>query len=191
MLSITDLTYRIAGRTLLDKVTIMIPAGHKVGLVGANGTGKSTLFKVISGELLADGGEIALIRGANMGMVRQDLPEDETPIIDVVLDSDKERAALLKEAETAEDPDRIGYIYTRLEEIGAYDAPARAATILSGLGFNDSAQNDPINSFSGGWRARIALAAALFLQPSLLLLDEPTNHLDFEAMVWLENYLIG
>jgi len=189
MLSITDLTYRIAGRTLLDKVTIMIPAGHRVGLVGPNGTGKSTLFKLISGELSADGGEIALIKGANMGMVRQDLPEDETPIIDVVLDSDKERAALFKEAETAEDPDRIGYIYTRLEEISAYDAPARAATILSGLGFNEAAQNSPINSFSGGWRARIALAAALFLQPSLLLLDEPTNHLDFEAMVWLENYL--
>ncbi len=189
MLSITDLTYRIAGRTLLDKVTVNIPSGHRVGLVGPNGTGKSTLFKLISGELMSDGGEISLIKGASMGMVRQDLPEDDTTLLDVVLGSDKERAALFKEAETTQDPDRIGYIYTRLEEIRAYDAPSRAATILAGLGFSDAAQNSPINSFSGGWRARVALAAALFLQPNLLLLDEPTNHLDFEAMVWLENYL--
>jgi ATP-binding cassette, subfamily F, member 3 len=189
MLSITDLTFRIAGRTLLDKVSISIPSGHRVGLVGPNGTGKSTLFKLISGELQADGGEISLIKGATMGMVRQDLPDDDTSIIDVVLDSHTERASLLKEAETTEDPDRIGYIYERLEAIGAYDAPARVATILAGLGFNEAAQNSPINSFSGGWRARVALAAALFLEPNLLLLDEPTNHLDFEAMVWLENYL--
>jgi len=190
MLSITDLTYRIAGRTLLDKVSVNIPAGHKVGLVGPNGTGKSTLFKLISGELAADGGEITLIKGASLGMVRQDLPDDDTTLIDVVLSSDKERAALMQEAETVEDPDRIGYIYTRLEEINAYEAPARAATILAGLGFNEVAQNSPISSFSGGWRARVALAAALFLEPNLLMLDEPTNHLDFEAMVWLENYLI-
>ena len=189
MLSITDLTYRIAGRTLLDKVSVNIPSGHRVGLVGPNGTGKSTLFKLISGELAADGGEITLIKGATIGMVRQDLPDDDTTLIDVVLDADTERAALLKEAETAEDPERIGYIYTRLEEINAYEAPARAATILAGLGFNEKAQNSPISSFSGGWRARVALAAALFLEPNLLMLDEPTNHLDFEAMIWLENYL--
>lgn len=189
MLTITDLTYRIAGRTLLEKVNVSIGAGHRVGLVGPNGTGKSTLFKLISGELQSDGGDIGLIKGATMGMVRQDLPDDETPIIDVVLDSHKERAALLKEAETTEDPERIGYIYERLEQIGAYDAPARVATILSGLGFSEAAQNEPINSISGGWRARVALAAALFVEPNLLLLDEPTNHLDFEAMVWLENYL--
>lgn len=189
MLTITDLTYRIAGRTLLEKVSVSIGAGHRVGLVGPNGTGKSTLFKLISGELQSDGGDISLIRGATMGMVRQDLPDDDTPIIDVVLDSHKERAALLKEAETTEDPDRIGYIYERLEAISAYDAPARVATILSGLGFSEAAQNEPINSISGGWRARVALAAALFVEPNLLLLDEPTNHLDFEAMVWLENYL--
>lgn len=189
MLTITDLTYRIAGRTLLEKVSVTIGAGHRVGLVGPNGTGKSTLFKLISGELQADGGDISMTKGATMGMVRQDLPDDETTILDVVLDSHTERAELLKEAETAEDPDRIGYIYERLEAIGAYDAPARVATILAGLGFSEAAQNSPINSFSGGWRARVALAAALFLEPNLLLLDEPTNHLDFEAMVWLENYL--
>ncbi len=190
MLFITDLTYRIAGRTLLDKASVSIPAGHRVGLVGPNGTGKSTLFKLIAGEIHADSGDITMIKGASLGMVRQDLPDDETPVIEVVLAFDTERAALFAEAETASDPDRIGYIYERLDEIDAYDAPSRAATILSGLGFNDTAQNSPISSFSGGWRARIALAGALFRQPNLLLLDEPTNHLDFEAMIWLENFLI-
>ena len=187
---IQDLTYRIAGRTLLDKASLMIPAGHRVGLVGPNGTGKSTLFKLISGELAADGGDINLIKGANMGMVRQDLPDDDTTLIDIVLEADTERADLFTEAETATDPERIGEIYMRLDEIRAYDAPARAAMILAGLGFNDEAQNSPISSFSGGWRARVALAAALFREPNLLMLDEPTNHLDFEAMVWLENFMI-
>jgi ATP-binding cassette subfamily F protein 3 len=190
MLFIQDLTYRIAGRTLLDKASVSIPAGHRVGLVGPNGTGKSTLFKLISGELHADGGEITMIKGASMGMVRQDLPDDDTTLIDIVLAADTERAALLLEAETAEDPERIGYIYERLDAISAYDAPARAGAILAGLGFNDYAQSSPISSFSGGWRARVALAAALFRKPNLLLLDEPTNHLDFEAMVWLENFLM-
>jgi ATP-binding cassette subfamily F protein 3 len=167
-----------------------IPSGYKVGLVGPNGTGKSTLFKLISGELAADGGEITFVKGATVGMVRQDLPDDDTTLINVVLDSDVERASLLKEAETTEDMERIGYIYSRLEEIDAYEAPSRAATILAGLGFDDDAQNSPISAFSGGWRARVALAAALFLKPNVLMLDEPTNHLDFEAMVWLENYLM-
>ncbi|MDE3061263.1 MAG: ABC-F family ATP-binding cassette domain-containing protein, partial [Pseudomonadota bacterium] len=190
MLTINDLTYRIAGRTLLDKVSLSIPARRHVGLVGPNGTGKSTLFKLISGELSTDGGEITLVKGARFGMVRQDLPEDETSLLDVVLNFDTERASLLLEAEMAEDPDRIGYIYERLNAIGAYDAPSRAASILAGLGFSDHAQAQSIASYSGGWRARVALAAALFLQPELLLLDEPTNHLDFEAIVWLENFLV-
>ncbi len=190
MLFINNLTFRIAGRTLLDKASLNINAGQRIGLVGPNGTGKSTLFKLISGEYHADGGDITIIKGARLGIVRQDLPEDDTPVIDVLLASDSERASLLKEAETCEDAERIGYIYTRLEEIGAYDAPARAATILAGLGFNEEAQNQPISDFSGGWRMRVALAAVLFCQPNLLLLDEPTNHLDFEAMVWLENYLM-
>lgn len=190
MLSIQNLTYRIGGRTLLDNVSVNIPAGHRVGLVGPNGAGKSTLFKIISGELAADGGEIALLRGMSLGMVRQDLPEDETPIIDVVLAADTERTALLKEAETTEDIDRIGYIYERLNEIDAYEAPSRAASVLSGLGFSEAAQQSPINSFSGGWRARVALAAVLFCQPNVLLLDEPTNHLDIESLMWLENFLM-
>ncbi|MBN8543910.1 MAG: ABC-F family ATP-binding cassette domain-containing protein [Alphaproteobacteria bacterium] len=190
MLSISDLTYRIGGRTLLDKASLSIGAGQRVGLVGPNGIGKSTLFKLISNELVADSGEISLVKNASVGWVRQDLPEDDTPLIDIVLAADTERAALMKEAETVTDPDRMGYIYTRLDEISAYDAPSRAATILSGLGFDDEAQQRPISDFSGGWRMRVALAATLFRQPNLLMLDEPTNHLDFEAMVWLENYLM-
>jgi ATP-binding cassette subfamily F protein 3 len=190
MLSIQGLTYRIAGRTLLDNVSVNIPAGRRVGLVGPNGTGKSTLFKIISGELSADGGDISFIKGATLGVVRQDLPDDETPVIDVVLATDKERTALMAEAEHTEDMDRIGYIYDRLNEIGAYDAPSRAASILSGLGFSEAAQNGPISAISGGWRARVALAGVLFLTPNVLMLDEPTNHLDFESMVWLENFLM-
>ncbi|MDX2073389.1 MAG: ATP-binding cassette domain-containing protein, partial [Alphaproteobacteria bacterium] len=190
MLFINDLTYRIAGRTLLDKTSLSIPAGHRVGLVGPNGTGKSTLFKLINGELANDGGDITMIKGASLGWVRQDVRDETMSLIDIVLDADTERTELLAEAETVIDPDRMGTIYERLGEIDAYGAPSRAASILSGLGFNDSAQQQPISDFSGGWRARVALAAALFRQPNLLLLDEPTNHLDFEAMVWLENFLM-
>lgn len=191
MLSISNVTFRIGGRTLLEEASLSISKGNKVGLIGPNGTGKSTLFKLVSGELTADGGEINLMNKMTMGMVRQDLPEDETTLVDIVLSFDKERTALLKEAETADDPERIGYIYSRLDEIGAYEAPSRAEKILAGLGFDDEAQNSPISAFSGGWRMRVALAAALFLEPDLLMLDEPTNHLDFEAMVWLENYLMS
>jgi ATP-binding cassette subfamily F protein 3 len=191
MLTVTDLTYRVGGRTLLDKANLSIGAGQRIGLVGPNGVGKSTLFKLIAGELQADGGEINLVKNISVGWVKQDLPEDDTKLIDIVLAADTERAELLLEAETVEDPERMAYIYTRLDEIGAYDAPSRAATILAGLGFNAEAQERPISDFSGGWRMRVALAATLFRQPNLLMLDEPTNHLDFEAMVWLENYLMN
>ncbi|MFN7225979.1 MAG: ABC-F family ATP-binding cassette domain-containing protein [Holosporales bacterium] len=190
MLAISDLTYRVGGRTLLEKVSLSISAKQRVGLVGPNGVGKSTLFKIITGELIADSGDINMLKNTTIGWVKQDLPEDDTPLIDVVLASDTERAALMFEAETSQDPERLGDIYTRLEEISAYDAPARAATILAGLGFNTEAQQRPISDFSGGWRMRVALASTLFLRPNLLMLDEPTNHLDFEAMVWLENYLM-
>ena len=189
MLYINDLTYRVGGRTLFEKASLTISNGQRVGLVGPNGVGKTTLFKLIAGELVADGGDISLIKNSTLGMVRQDLPDDDTKLIDVVLSADTERAGLLHEAETTEDMERIADIYSRLDEIGAYDAPSRAAMILAGLGFNDEAQNRPISDFSGGWRMRVALAAVLFIEPSLLMLDEPTNHLDFEAMVWLENYL--
>lgn len=190
MLSIQDLSYRVGGRALFNNVSVNIAAGHRIGLVGPNGAGKTTLFKLISGELTPDGGGISLIKNASMGMVRQDLPNDDTSILDVVLSADTERAQLMKESEHTEDMDRIGYIYDRLNEIGAYEAPSRAASILAGLGFSEHAQSQPISSFSGGWRARVALASALFLEPNVLLLDEPTNHLDFESMVWLENFLM-
>ncbi|HEU0118224.1 MAG TPA: ABC-F family ATP-binding cassette domain-containing protein [Alphaproteobacteria bacterium] len=190
MLSIQNLTYRIAGRTLLDNVSVNIPAGHRVGLVGPNGTGKSTLFKLIAGDLDSDGGDISLIKGSSLSMVRQDFPVESMPIIDIVLAADVERTSLLAEAETTTDVDRIGYIYERLTEINAYEAPSRAASILAGLGFPEDTQGQPISAFSGGWRARVALAAVLFRQPNVLLLDEPTNHLDFESLVWLENFLM-
>lgn len=190
MLSIQNVTYRIAGRTLLDNVSVNIPAGHRVGFVGPNGAGKSTLFKLISGELAADDGVISLIKNSTLGLVRQDFPEDGSSLIEIVLAADTERAALLKEAETAEDMDRLGDIYDRLTEINAYEAPSRAASILAGLGFDEEAQAQPITHFSGGWRARVALACVLFSEPNVLLLDEPTNHLDFESMVWLENFLM-
>lgn len=190
MLSIQNLTYRIAGRTLLDNVSVNIPLGHRVGLVGPNGAGKSTLFKLISGELDADDGVISLQKNLTLGMVRQDFQEDGKSLIEIVLAADPERTALLAEAETAEDMDRLGDIYDRLTEINAYEAPSRAASILAGLGFDEEAQAQPITHFSGGWRARVALACVLFSQPGVLLLDEPTNHLDFESMVWLENFLM-
>jgi ATP-binding cassette subfamily F protein 3 len=191
MLELKNITYRIAGRTLLDDTSLTIPKGYHVGLVGPNGTGKSTLFKLIANELELDKGEITMISGTQMGMVRQDLPDDDTSLLDIVLAADTERSSLLEEAETAEDPDRISYIFTRLADIDAYEAPAKASVILSGLGFNVEQQALPISAFSGGWRMRVALAAALFRKPDLLLLDEPTNHLDFEAIVWLENYLMS
>jgi ATP-binding cassette subfamily F protein 3 len=191
MLECKNITYRIAGRTLLDAASLTIPMGHHVGLIGPNGTGKSTLFKLIAGELELDGGEITLASSMRMGMVRQDLPDDDTSLLDVVLAADTERTSLLEEAETATDPDRIADIYTRLTDIDAYEAPAKASIILSGLGFSVENQARPIRDFSGGWRMRVALAAALFRKPDLLLLDEPTNHLDFEAIIWLENYLIN
>jgi ATP-binding cassette subfamily F protein 3 len=190
MLSIQGLSYSIAGRTLLNEVSLNIPAGWRVGLVGPNGAGKSTLFRLVTGELAADGGDVSFVKGATVGTVRQDIPDDGTSILDVVLGADTERLALLAEAETAEDPDRIGYIYDRLTEINAYEAPSRAASILAGLGFSEAAQACPISSFSGGWRGRVGLASALFLEPNILMLDEPTNHLDFESMVWLENFLM-
>jgi ATP-binding cassette subfamily F protein 3 len=192
MLLLNNLTYRIAGRTLLEEASLSVPKGYRVGLVGPNGTGKSTLFKLIAGELELDNGEISIVSGTQMGMVQQDIPNDDTSLIDIVLAADKERSDLFAEAEDPSvSPERIADIYMRLADIDAYDAPARASIILSGLGFDVSEQSKSISDFSGGWRMRVALAAALFRKPDLLLLDEPTNHLDFEAIVWLENYLLN
>ncbi|NBV54288.1 MAG: ABC transporter ATP-binding protein [Proteobacteria bacterium] len=189
MLTISNLTYRIAGRTILENTSAVVQQGWKVGVVGPNGAGKSTLFKLIAGELHADSGEIQLASQHTIGMVRQDIRADDTPLLDIVLEADTERTELLKAAETEADPYKIADIYTRLGEIDAYAAPARASTILAGLGFKETDLSQPIKAFSGGWRMRVALAAALFQQPDFLLLDEPTNHLDLEAIMWLENYL--
>ena len=189
MLTINDLSLRIAGRLLLDHTSLSLPSGAKAGLVGRNGTGKTTLFRAITGELSPETGSIGLPRNTRIGQVAQEAPGTEEPLIDIVLRADKERAALLAEAETATDPHRIAEIQTRLGDIDAHSAEARAATILAGLGFEAEAQLRPASSFSGGWRMRVALAAVLFSQPDLLLLDEPTNYLDLEGTLWLENYV--
>ena len=189
MLTITNLTCRMGARTLLEKANLTVRDGWKIGVVGPNGIGKSTLFKVIAGERQADGGEVTVAQGRRLGMVRQDLPDSDTALLDIVLEADTERSRLLADAETVTDPDAMGEIYDRLEQIGAYAAPARAASILAGLGFTEEQMQQPITAFSGGWRMRVALAAALFVQPEILLLDEPTNHLDIEAIMWLEDYL--
>jgi ATP-binding cassette subfamily F protein 3 len=189
LLHINDLTFRFGGRTLFEAATVHVAAGQRVGLVGRNGAGKSTLFKLILGELHADGGDIAIRPRARVGRVAQEAPEGETSLLDCVLAADSERAALLAEADTAHDPHRIGEIHERLAAIDAHSAPARAGAILSGLGFSAEAQARPVSSYSGGWRMRVALAAALFARPDLLLLDEPTNHLDLEATLWLQGFL--
>ena len=191
MLAITDLTYRIAGRTLLENASARIPDGWKVGLVGRNGTGKSTLLGLILGTLQPDAGAIEVSGGGRIGMVAQEAPGgDQTPI-DHVLAADRERAALMAEADAAPDAARLAAIHDRLTAIEAHAAPSRAAAILAGLGFDEAMQHRPLSSFSGGWRMRVALSAVLFSEPELLLLDEPTNHLDLEATAWLENYLRG
>ncbi|MGK9231717.1 ABC-F family ATP-binding cassette domain-containing protein [Inquilinus limosus] len=189
MLQIQDVTIRIAGRTLLDSASVSVPAGHKAGLVGHNGTGKSTLLRAIRQEIALDGGQIGIPARWRMASVAQEAPSGPASLLDTVLAADTERASLLAEAETAEDPHRIGEIHTRLADIDAHTAPARAATILAGLGFDTEAQAQPVGDLSGGMRMRVALAATLFLQPDLLLLDEPTNHLDLEATLWLEGWL--
>ncbi|ATN33792.1 glycosyl transferase family 1 [Rhizobium sp. ACO-34A] len=189
MITITDISARIAGRLLIDHASISLPEGTKAGLVGRNGAGKSTLFKIITGDLASETGSITIPRNARIGQVAQEAPGTEQPLIEIVLAADKERAALLKEAETATDPHRIAEIQTRLADIGAHSAEARAATILAGLGFDHDAQLRSASSFSGGWRMRVALAAVLFSEPDLLLLDEPTNYLDLEGTLWLEEYV--
>lgn len=189
MLHINDLTYHIEGKRIFDAATAGIPTGHKVGLVGRNGAGKSTLLRLITGELHADDGSITMSRGARIGYVAQEAPGGEKSLIDWVLDADSERSALLAEAEHATDANRIGEIQVRLTDIDAHSAPARAATILSGLGFDEAAQRRACREYSGGWRMRVALAAVLFLEPEILLLDEPTNYLDLEGTLWLESYL--
>ena len=189
MLRINDISYSVAGRPLIEHASATIPDGHKVGIVGRNGTGKTTLFRLIRGELALETGDITLPSRARIGGVAQEVPGNDVSLIDTVLAADTERAALLTEADTATDPTRIADIQTRLADIDAWSAEGRAASILKGLGFTDAEQAQPCSAFSGGWRMRVALAAVLFAEPDLLLLDEPTNYLDLEGALWLESYL--
>ena len=189
MLRISDISYSVEGRPLLVGASATIPAGHKVGLVGRNGTGKTTLFKLIRGELALEGGDISLPSRARIGGVAQEVPSSSMSLLNTVLEADTERTELLAEAETATDAHRISDIQTRLADIDAWSAEGRASTILKGLGFDAEAQLRPCSDFSGGWRMRVALAGVLFAQPDLLLLDEPTNYLDLEGALWLESYL--
>ena len=189
MLHINDLVFRIEGKLIFDGATVAVPAGHKVGIVGRNGVGKTTLLRLINGELSPDDGGISMPRTHRIGYVAQEAPGTDVSLIDWVLSADSERGALLAEAETAIDPHRIAEIQIRLTDIRAHAAPARAAQILAGLGFDETAQRRPCHAFSGGWRMRVALAAVLFLEPEVLLLDEPTNYLDMEGTLWLESYL--
>ena len=185
MLQITNLTLNAWGRQFLDDASVSLPPGAKVGLVGRNGIGKSTLFKVILGELVAGGDEVSLPKTARIGSVDQEHPATPVSVLETILEADTERHSLLTRLETAE-PEEMGEIWSRLIEIDADAAPARAAEILVGLGFSQEDIQRPMSHFSGGWRMRVALAAALFAQPDMLLLDEPTNYLDLEGALWLE-----
>ena len=189
MLSLSKLYYAIEGKPLFENASAMIPTGHKVGIVGRNGTGKTTLFKLIKGDIALDGGTIDMPSYFRIGGVEQEAPASDSSLLETVLMADEERDALLQEAETATDANRIAEIYQRLGDIDAYSAEARASAILSGLGFDHEAQLRPCHEFSGGWRMRVALGAVLFSRPDLLLLDEPTNYLDLEGAYWLEQFL--
>ncbi len=189
MLVFQDITYRIAGRLLMDRASASIPERARVGFVGHNGTGKTTLFRLIAGEAEPESGRIIMPKFTRLGRVEQEAPGGATRLIDFVLSADLERQALLDEAERTPDPHRVAEIQIRLVDIDAHAAPARAAAILAGLGFDETIQQRPLSEFSGGWRMRVALAAVLFSAPDLLLLDEPTNYLDFEGTVWLIEYL--
>ncbi|TXM68047.1 ABC-F family ATP-binding cassette domain-containing protein [Methylobacterium sp. WL120] len=185
MLQIEDLTFNMWGRRFFTKAAVAIPPGAKVGIVGRNGVGKSTLFKIVLGEFQPDSGTVFLPKTARIGAVDQEHPATPVSLIDTILAADVERDALYAELETAE-PERMGEIYGRLIEIDADRAPARAGEILAGLGFSVADLERPMSEFSGGWRMRVALAAALFSAPDVLLLDEPTNYLDLEGALWLE-----
>ena len=187
MLKLENISYSVAGRNLIEDASVSIPTGHKVGLVGRNGTGKTTLFRVIRGELPLDTGSFSLPSRARIGGVAQEVPGNEVSLLNTVLAADVERATLL--ADTSTDPARIAEVQTRLADIDAWSAEARASTILRGLGFTADEMHEPCSAFSGGWRMRVALAAVLFSEPDLLLLDEPTNYLDLEGALWLESYL--
>ncbi len=189
MLHVNDLSFRHGERVLFDRASAAISDGWKVGLVGRNGSGKSTLLRLIQGQLESDGGDVNMTGRMRIGSVPQDPPGGDIAVLDAVLAADVERTSLLAEAESCQDGLRLAEIHARLDEIGAAAGPARAASILNGLGFDNAAQSRPCGEFSGGWRMRVALAGTLFSDPDLLILDEPSNHLDIEAQLWLTEHL--
>jgi len=189
MLTIQNISFSIDGKPLFKEASASIPTGHKVGMVGRNGTGKTTLFRLIKKEWMIDSGKIEVPRNFRIGGVDQEAPATNLSLIETVMNADKERSSLLKEAETASNPNRIAEIQIRLADIDAFSAESRASIILTGLGFSNKDQKKPCCEFSGGWRMRVALGAVLFSQPDVLLLDEPTNYLDLEGSIWLENFL--
>jgi len=191
MLTFQGITVRLGGRAILDRATATIPPRGKVGLIGRNGAGKSTLVKAIIGEIDPDEGEVEMPRRTKLGYIAQEAPSGVISPFDSVLSSDVERTSLLEESEICTEPHRLGDIHDRLLAIDAYSAPSRAARILIGLGFDEEMQARPLDSFSGGWKMRVALASLLFSAPDVMLLDEPSNHLDLEATLWLENFLKG
>ncbi|GAM00049.1 ABC-F family ATP-binding cassette domain-containing protein [Sphingomonas parapaucimobilis] len=189
MLNLNGITVRLGGRTILDGASAALPPGSRVGLIGRNGAGKSTLVRVIAGQLEADDGACEMPKGAKLGYIAQEAPDGSATPFETVLAADIERAELMERSETESDPEKLGDIYERLIAIDAYTAPARASSILQGLGFDEAMQARPLSSYSGGWKMRVALAALLFSAPDVLLLDEPSNHLDLEAVMWLEDFL--
>ena len=189
MINFKEISFSIGGVQLFENTSAFVPTGHKVGIVGRNGTGKTSLFKLVLNELTLDSGIIEVPKNYKIGAVAQEAPSTEETLINTVLSADIERTNLLNDLETETDPNKIANMHIRLSDIDAYSAEARASSILSGLGFSPEDQKSPCSSFSGGWRMRVALASILFSNPDLLLLDEPTNYLDFEGTVWLENFL--
>ena len=189
MINFKNIYFSIGGVPLFENASGFVPTGHKVGVVGRNGAGKTTLFKLILNEIILDAGVIEVPKNYKIGYVSQEAPSTEVTLLDTVLEADIERSKLLHNAQIEKDPNKIAEIYTRLSDINAYSAEARASSILNGLGFSKEDLVRPCSNFSGGWRMRVALASVLFSNPELLLLDEPTNYLDFEGSVWLENYL--
>ncbi len=191
MLSINDITIRMGGRPIINGASATLPMRGCVGLIGRNGAGKSTLMKALAGVIDVDGGRIDRPRAARIGWLKQDAPSGGASAFETVLAADAERAALLAEEEAGAPPERLADLHERLIAIDAYTAPARAARILKGLGFDEAMQARPLDSFSGGWRMRVALASLLFTGPEILLLDEPSNHLDLESALWLEDFLLS
>lgn len=191
MIEIKDLSFHFGLRTLFEDASVLIQDGQKVGLVGPNGCGKSTLFKLITGAFSPDGGKIEITRGTQIATVAQEIADPSQPLLPYVLAADKELSALEKESQRADiSGERLAEVFDRMEFLGAHSATARASAILSGLGFENKDFHRPLKEFSGGWQVRACLAAALYAPSNCLLLDEPTNHLDLETSVWLENYLL-